>query len=73
LDDLKKMRSRAPFRPFKVHLTNGDILAVEHPENMSAPDDQDDLFVIWTKGDWNLIEAGQVARVSIARKKDPAR
>lgn len=52
-----------------VHLANGEKLRVEHPENMSAPENQDDLFVIWTKGDWNLIEAGQVARVSVGIKK----
>ena len=54
------MRDRAPFRPFNVHLTNGEKLAVEHPEQMSAPEDQENLFVIWTKGDWNLIDASQV-------------
>ena len=73
LTDLKKMRDRAPFRPFNVHLTNGEVLPIEHPENMSAPEDQDDLLVIWTKGDWNLVEARQVARVSVARKKNSHR
>ena len=63
------MRDRAPFRPFNVHLTNGEKLSVEHPEQMSAPEDQEDLFVIWTKGDWNLIDASQVARVSTETKK----
>ena len=66
--DLKKMRSRAPFRPFQIHLTNGEILLVEHPENMSMPEDEAEMFVVWTQHDWNLVEAGQVARVSVKRR-----
>lgn len=65
--DFKKMRSRAPFRPFQIHLTNGDILLVEHPENMSMPEDETEMFVVWTQQDWNLVEARQVARVSVKR------
>lgn len=66
--DLKKMRSRAPFRPFQIHLTNGDILLVDHPENMSMPEDETAMFVVWTQQDWNLVEARQVARVSVKRR-----
>jgi hypothetical protein len=65
--ELKKMRSRAPFRHFQIHLTSGEVLPVEHPDNMSMPRDETDLFVIWTNRDWNLVEAGQVARVSVKR------
>ena len=65
--DLKKMRSRAPFRPFQIHLTNGEVLLVEHPENVSMPEDETEMFVVWTQQDWNLVEAGQVARVSAKR------
>lgn len=68
IDDLKKMRSRAPFRPFQIHLANGEILPVEHPENMSLPGDETEMFVVWTENDWNLIEAVQVARVSVKRR-----
>lgn len=67
IDDLRKMRDRAPFRPFEVHLSNGQILAVEHPESMSLPEDEKELFVIWTKRDWNLLDATQVARVRVKR------
>jgi hypothetical protein len=64
LDYVKKMRDRTPFRPFQIHLTTGEILPVDHPESMSVPADEDDLFVVWTDRNWNLLEAGQVARVS---------
>lgn len=65
--DLKRMRNRAPFRRFQIHLTSGEILPVEHPENMSVPEDEAEMFVVWTKHDWNLVEAEQVARVSVQR------
>ena len=63
------MRNRAPFRPFEVHLTNGEVLPVKHPENMSIPapeqGNEPDLLVVWTHNKWNLLEAGQVVRVSV--------
>jgi len=68
LDDLKKMRNRAPFRPFRIHLPTGEILPVEHPEQMSLPEDEKEMFVLWTSKDWNLIEAEQVARVTVQRR-----
>ncbi len=46
IDDLRKMGHRAPFRPFQIHLTNGQILSVEHPENMSLPADETEMFVV---------------------------
>lgn len=68
IDELKKMRNRAPFRAFQIHLTTGEVLAVQHPEQMSLPDDEKEMFVVWTAEDWNLVEAAQVARISVSRK-----
>ena len=68
IDELRKMRNRAPFRPFHIHLTTGETLSIDHPENMSLPDDEKEMFVVWTKKDWNLVEAIQVARLSVARR-----
>jgi hypothetical protein len=68
LDYVKRMRDRTPFRPFQIHLTSGEVLPVDHPESMSVPADEDDLFVVWTNQSWNLLEAGQVARVSAQRR-----
>jgi hypothetical protein len=68
IEDLKRMRSRAPFRPFQIHLANGEVLPVDHPEKMSLPEDEAAMFVIWTKSEWNLVEAEQVARVSVKRQ-----
>jgi hypothetical protein len=68
LADIRKMRDRAPFRAFYIHLTSGEVLPVLHPEQMSIPSDSTDLFVLWTSKDWNLLEATQVARISTERK-----
>ena len=68
IDDIRRMRNRAPFRPFEVHLTTGEILPVEHPENMLLPEDEREMFVVWTKRDWNLVEATQVERISVQRR-----
>jgi hypothetical protein len=68
LDYVRKMRDRTPFRPFQIHLTNGEVLPVGHPESMSVPADEDDLFVVWTEQGWNLLEAGQIARLRVQRR-----
>ena len=65
IDAIRKVLNRAPFRPFEIHLTTGEILLVGHPERMGLPDDEEELFVLWTADGWNLIDASQVARVSV--------
>ncbi len=70
VSDIKKMRDRAPFRAFHLHLTNGETLPVRHPELLSMPAEAGtDLFVLWIGSDWNLVDAGQVARVSLLDSK----
>ena len=68
INDIRAMRNRAPFRPFQIHLANGDVLPVGHPEPMSLPDDEREMFVVWTDKSWNLVDATQVVRVSSMRK-----
>jgi hypothetical protein len=68
INDIRAMRNRAPFRPFQIHLANGDVLSVSHPEIMSLPEDERDMFVIWTDKSWNLVDASQVVRLSTTRK-----
>lgn len=68
--ELKAMRDRAPFRPFQLHLTNGETLPVRHPEVLSIPPEAGvELFVVWVGPQWNLVDAGQVARVSLLKPK----
>ena len=68
--DLKKMRDRAPFRAFQLHLTNGETLPVGHPEYLAIPPEEGtELFVVWIGVHWNLVDAGQVARVSLFDSK----
>ena len=70
VSDLKKMRDRAPFRAFQLHLTNGERLAVRHPEYLAVPPETGtELFVVWVGVQWNLVDAGQVARVSLLDSK----
>jgi hypothetical protein len=70
VSDLKKMRDRTPFRAFQLHLTNGETLPVRHPELLSMPTGSEtDMFVVWVGSDWNLVDAGQVARVSLLDSK----
>jgi len=66
VSDIKKLRDRAPYRAFQLHLTNGETLPVPHPEYLAVPPERGvELFVVWVGSDWNLVDAGQVARVSL--------
>ena len=68
--DLKKMRDWAPFRTFQLHLANGETLAVRHPEYLAVPPEAGtELFVVWVGVHWNLVDAGQVVRVSLLDSK----
>lgn len=65
LNDLKEIRDRAPFRPFWIHLSNGESLPVEHPEHLSLqPAPGNELFVVWVGPKWNLVDVSQVVRLS---------
>ena len=68
IEEIRKMRNRAPFRSFRLHLTSGETIEVGHPESMSIPQDQQDLFVTWDKSGWNLLDASQVARISVSKR-----
>ena len=46
----------------------GETIEVGHPESMSIPEDQQDLFVTWDKSGWNLLDASQVARISVSKR-----
>ena len=72
INDIRAMRNRAPFRPFQIHLTNGEVLPVNHPEIMLLPDDEREMFVVWTEKSWNLVDVTQVARISVMRKHKTA-
>jgi hypothetical protein len=66
------MRQRTPFRPFQLHLTNGESLPIPHPEYLALPPERGtELFVVWVGPNWNLVDAGQVARVSLLSGKGP--
>ena len=63
---IRKLRDRARFRPFQLHLTNGDTLPIRHPEYLAVPPEAGtELFVVWAGPEWNLVDAGEVARVSL--------
>ena len=68
ISDIDKMRIRAPFRPFQLHLTSGETLVVRHPEQKFLPSDEREMFVVWTEKDWNLTEATQGAGIGVPRK-----
>ena len=67
---LREMRDRSPFRKFNIHLTNGEVLPCLHPDLLSFPRTGEiEIFNLWVGPDWNLVEAGEVARISLVKAK----
>ena len=66
ITDLKQMQDRTPFRPFRIHLTRGNTVSVEHPEQLHI-NPQADLFTLWVGPQWNLIDIASVERVTSKR------
>ncbi len=67
ITDLKQMQDGQPFRAFRIHLTSGNTVAVEHPEQLHI-NPQADLFTLWVGPQWNLIDIASVERVSVTSK-----
>ena len=65
--EVKKMRERVPFRPFSLHLANGEVLPVGHPELLSISPDVDDLFSLWVGKEWNLVDVANISRISVIK------
>jgi hypothetical protein len=62
-----------PFRPFAVHLANGDLLPVDHPELLSISPQVNDLFSLWVGKQWNLVDVENVSRISVLTRTEKAR
>jgi hypothetical protein len=43
ISDLRKRRNRKPFCPFRVRLSSGELLTVEHFENLSVQEDEEEM------------------------------
>jgi hypothetical protein len=47
--EVQRLIRQAPFRPFVLHLENGDRITIEHPENIAfdpGPEGSADFYVI---------------------------
>ena len=69
ISDLKQMQDRKPFRPFAIHLTNGDKLPVGHPEQFLL-NPNSELFALWVGPEWSLVDVQEIARVSVATRPE---
>lgn len=67
-----QMQDRQPFRAFRIHLTSGNTVAVEHPEQLHI-NPHADLFTLWIGPQWNLIDIAAVERVSVTARTKGAK
>jgi len=67
IETIRKMLHRAPFRPFQLHLTTGEVLPVGHAEQM-ALSVEEQMLSLFTADGWNLVEAESVKRISTEKR-----
>ena len=56
------VRSRR-FRPFELHLVDGKVLAVPHPEFVLFAPSAPEFVVVTPENEFNILDAASVARI----------
>ena len=63
--DLSKLKNARPFRPFTIHLADGDQVRVRHPDFIAYADGRTAL-VGFEDGDFSIVDLLLVTRLSVA-------
>jgi hypothetical protein len=65
--DIKKLAARRPFRPFSIHLTDGQVLDVRREEEIGLhPHTKKTVVVFEPDGGYWIIDIGQIATLQVA-------
>jgi hypothetical protein len=68
IGELRKRWHRRPFRAFRIRLSDGDEITVEHPENF-AIDEKSRTAVCRWGGGWDVIDLDQVTSLGLPLPK----
>lgn len=69
-DELRKLLSTIPFRPFRVYTTDGTGIPVWHPDFAYLSPDGRTLFVYQKDYDFNMLDVALIPRFGFDRPAD---
>jgi len=66
-DQLREFKNRVPFKPFRIHMSDGSAFAIADPESLVLPRDwSTDAIVTMPRGRFSFIYLRNVTHVSRA-------
>ncbi|MEK7675553.1 MAG: hypothetical protein AAB676_06950 [Verrucomicrobiota bacterium] len=64
LKTIREMREVTPFRPFKIHLTDGRALPVATPDHLFLFPTHAEILVVMPDGGFHFVDPAQIASLS---------
>jgi hypothetical protein len=65
LDDLRAWRTTLPFSAFRLHLSDGRVFDVPHPDYLGVPPERSAIVFVFHKGGtWDIVYLKQITRIS---------
>lgn len=69
--ELSKLKGATPFRPFTIHLADGDTVEVRHPDFLAYAGGRT-AFIGFEDGDFSIVDLLLVTRLSVGETNAPA-
>jgi hypothetical protein len=66
LDRLKELHHARPFRPFKMHLADGETSTVTHPESLAYSPSGRTIVVVAPDDSTQIVDLLLVSRIEVA-------
>jgi hypothetical protein len=73
IDKIKTAYSARPFKPFTVHLADGRVLPVSHPEFMAMLPGGRNIFIALEDGSYHIVDLLLVVSLGFDLKGGPPR
>jgi hypothetical protein len=73
IDQVRKLHSATPFKPFDVHLADGRALAVDHPELLAIIPPGRTIVVGLADGTAEIVDLLLVTSLTLRANGDPPR
>ena len=69
LKTIRDLRDRAPFRPFDLHLAEGEVLTVPTPDHLFFVPESIDVIVGLVEGGFRIVDTTQIVSAGRVRPR----
>ena len=63
IDEIRQINRAQPFKPFTVHVTDGDALHLPHPDFLFIPPVGGTVIIVDQKGCMSLVDAAHITKL----------